>query len=199
MKRIQNVKVSDLWINISFLFCCFQPGRLKQVQGMGWWLDEENIAQLSLNLLDHEITPMHVAYEETCKDAKVSTLSCQCFPSSLGLLFIFYDLSSFKYFHSILPTHSLPRCTILFLIFPSVLSPVLHFMFPFHCFHSFFSSYHYSVMYSILHYSPTLTIWTWIILIFFFWSQKLDGVNELTCPRLRSCHHFVIYLIHNST
>lgn len=38
---------------------------------MGWWLDEENIAQISLNLLDHEITPMHVAYEEAVKDAKV--------------------------------------------------------------------------------------------------------------------------------
>jgi glutamate formiminotransferase len=38
---------------------------------MGWWLDEENIAQVSLNLLDHEETPMHMAYEEALKDAKV--------------------------------------------------------------------------------------------------------------------------------
>ncbi|KAK3702871.1 hypothetical protein QZH41_014145, partial [Actinostola sp. cb2023] len=47
-----------------------KPGRLRHVQGMGWWLDEENIAQVSVNLLDHEITPMHVAYEESIKDAK---------------------------------------------------------------------------------------------------------------------------------
>ncbi|KAK9410978.1 formimidoyltransferase-cyclodeaminase [Crotalus adamanteus] len=47
-----------------------QPGRLKQVQGMGWYLDEENIAQVSTNLLDFETTPLHVVYEEVCKDAK---------------------------------------------------------------------------------------------------------------------------------
>ncbi|XP_013917391.1 PREDICTED: formimidoyltransferase-cyclodeaminase [Thamnophis sirtalis] len=47
-----------------------QPGRLKQVQGIGWYLDEENIAQVSTNLLDFETTPLHVVYEEVCKDAK---------------------------------------------------------------------------------------------------------------------------------
>ncbi|ETE70120.1 Formimidoyltransferase-cyclodeaminase, partial [Ophiophagus hannah] len=47
-----------------------QPGRLKQVQGMGWYLDEENIAQVSTNLLDFETTPLHVVFEEVCKDAK---------------------------------------------------------------------------------------------------------------------------------
>ncbi|XP_042302603.1 LOW QUALITY PROTEIN: formimidoyltransferase-cyclodeaminase [Sceloporus undulatus] len=47
-----------------------QPGRLKQVQGMGWYLDEENIAQVSTNLLDFETTSLHVVYEEVCSDAK---------------------------------------------------------------------------------------------------------------------------------
>ncbi|KAG8224760.1 hypothetical protein J437_LFUL005329 [Ladona fulva] len=47
-----------------------QPGRLRCVQGIGWWLDEANMAQISLNLIDHEVTPMHVAFEEVCKDAK---------------------------------------------------------------------------------------------------------------------------------
>nr|XP_028559086.1 formimidoyltransferase-cyclodeaminase isoform X2 [Podarcis muralis] len=47
-----------------------QPGRLKQVQGMGWYLDEENIAQVSANLLDFETTPLHTVYEEVCKDAQ---------------------------------------------------------------------------------------------------------------------------------
>jgi glutamate formiminotransferase len=41
-----------------------QPGRLKAVQGIGWWLDEARMAQISLNLTDHDVTPMHVAYEE---------------------------------------------------------------------------------------------------------------------------------------
>ena len=41
-----------------------QPGRLQAVQGIGWWLAEHNIAQLSLNLTDMDQTPMHVAFEE---------------------------------------------------------------------------------------------------------------------------------------
>ncbi|KAJ1187906.1 hypothetical protein NDU88_004671 [Pleurodeles waltl] len=47
-----------------------QPGRLKKVQGIGWYLDEVNLAQISTNLLDFEITPLHAVYEEVCKDAK---------------------------------------------------------------------------------------------------------------------------------
>ncbi|XP_077170220.1 formimidoyltransferase-cyclodeaminase [Paroedura picta] len=47
-----------------------QPGRLKQVQGMGWYLEEENIAQVSTNLLDFETTPLHTVYEEVCRDAR---------------------------------------------------------------------------------------------------------------------------------
>jgi len=35
----------------------------------GWWLAEKNIAQISLNLTDMDVTPMHVAYEEAKKDA----------------------------------------------------------------------------------------------------------------------------------
>ncbi|XP_036625290.1 formimidoyltransferase-cyclodeaminase [Trichosurus vulpecula] len=47
-----------------------QPGRLRKVQGIGWYLDEKNIAQVSTNLLDFEITALHTVYEETCKDAQ---------------------------------------------------------------------------------------------------------------------------------
>lgn len=47
-----------------------EPGRLKAVQGIGWWLDEARMAQISLNLTDHDVTPIHVAYEEACKDAR---------------------------------------------------------------------------------------------------------------------------------
>jgi glutamate formiminotransferase / formiminotetrahydrofolate cyclodeaminase len=41
-----------------------QTGRLRAVQGMGWWLDEANLAQVSLNITDHTITPLHVAFNE---------------------------------------------------------------------------------------------------------------------------------------
>uniref|UniRef100_A0A671DP03 Formimidoyltransferase-cyclodeaminase n=1 Tax=Rhinolophus ferrumequinum TaxID=59479 RepID=A0A671DP03_RHIFE len=47
-----------------------QPGRLKKVQGIGWYLDEKNLAQVSTNLLDFEVTALHTVYEETCREAK---------------------------------------------------------------------------------------------------------------------------------
>ncbi|XP_009581929.1 PREDICTED: formimidoyltransferase-cyclodeaminase [Fulmarus glacialis] len=51
-----------------------QPGRLKRVQGIGWYLEEENIAQVSTNLLDFETTPLHTVYEEVCRDAEALNL-----------------------------------------------------------------------------------------------------------------------------
>ena len=57
-----------------------QPGRLKKVQGIGWYLDEKNLAQLSTNLLDFEVTGLHTVYEETCREAQVSSGA----PSWLG-------------------------------------------------------------------------------------------------------------------
>ncbi|XP_065349853.1 formimidoyltransferase-cyclodeaminase-like [Cloeon dipterum] len=47
-----------------------QPGRLKAVQGMGWWLDEANLAQVSLNITNHKITPLHVAFNEVVKESE---------------------------------------------------------------------------------------------------------------------------------
>ena len=48
-----------------------QPGRLKAVKALGWYLEEQDVAQVSMNLTDYENTPLHVAFEECCKDAKV--------------------------------------------------------------------------------------------------------------------------------
>ncbi|KAG8193608.1 hypothetical protein JTE90_000241 [Oedothorax gibbosus] len=47
-----------------------EPGKLKNCQAIGWWLDEANIAQVSINLTDHDVTPIHAAYEEVRKGAK---------------------------------------------------------------------------------------------------------------------------------
>ncbi|XP_077977946.1 formimidoyltransferase-cyclodeaminase-like isoform X2 [Glandiceps talaboti] len=47
-----------------------EPGRLKNVQAIGWYLEEANLAQISTNLTDFEITPMHTVFEEANKDAK---------------------------------------------------------------------------------------------------------------------------------
>ncbi len=45
------------------------PGTLKSVKGIGWYIEEFGIAQVSLNLTDIAITPLHVAFEEVCKKA----------------------------------------------------------------------------------------------------------------------------------
>ncbi|KAJ8367623.1 hypothetical protein AAFF_G00314100 [Aldrovandia affinis] len=47
-----------------------KPGLLKKVQGLGWYLEESNLAQVSTNILDFEVTPIHSVYEEVCRDAQ---------------------------------------------------------------------------------------------------------------------------------
>jgi glutamate formiminotransferase/formiminotetrahydrofolate cyclodeaminase len=51
------------------------PGRLKAVKGIGWWVEEYGMAQVSMNLDNFEITPPHVAYEECAKDARELNLA----------------------------------------------------------------------------------------------------------------------------
>jgi glutamate formiminotransferase/formiminotetrahydrofolate cyclodeaminase len=45
------------------------PGSLKSVKGIGWYIEEYGIAQISLNLTNISITPVHVAFEEASKKA----------------------------------------------------------------------------------------------------------------------------------
>ncbi|MBP7448412.1 MAG: glutamate formimidoyltransferase [Flavobacteriales bacterium] len=45
------------------------PGKLKSVKGIGWFIEEYGIAQLSLNLTDITVTPVHIAFDEACKSA----------------------------------------------------------------------------------------------------------------------------------
>ena len=46
------------------------PGSLKAVKGIGWYIEEYGIAQLSLNLTDIQTTPVHVAFDEACAKAQ---------------------------------------------------------------------------------------------------------------------------------
>lgn len=46
------------------------PGKLKAVKGIGWYIDEYGIAQISYNLTNINITSMHKAFDETCKSAE---------------------------------------------------------------------------------------------------------------------------------
>jgi glutamate formiminotransferase/formiminotetrahydrofolate cyclodeaminase len=46
-----------------------EPGRLEAVKGLGWYVDEYNLAQVSVNLTDYRVTPPHVLFEEVRKEA----------------------------------------------------------------------------------------------------------------------------------
>ena len=45
------------------------PGKLKAVKGIGWFIEEYGIAQISYNLTNISITSMHEAFDATCKAA----------------------------------------------------------------------------------------------------------------------------------
>ncbi len=45
------------------------PGSLKECKAIGWFIEEYGIAQISINLTNISITPVHVAFEEACKKA----------------------------------------------------------------------------------------------------------------------------------
>ena len=47
----------------------FIPGSLKAVKGIGWFIEEYGIAQISLNLTNISITPVHIAFDEVVKKA----------------------------------------------------------------------------------------------------------------------------------
>lgn len=46
------------------------PGSLKACKAIGWFIEEYGIAQVSINLTNISITPVHVAFEESCKKAQ---------------------------------------------------------------------------------------------------------------------------------
>ncbi|MCO5933959.1 glutamate formimidoyltransferase [Mucilaginibacter sp. RB4R14] len=45
------------------------PGTLKSVKAIGWYIEEYGVAQISMNLTNIEVTPIHVAFDEVCKRA----------------------------------------------------------------------------------------------------------------------------------
>ncbi len=47
-----------------------QPGACKAVKAIGWYIEEYGIAQVSMNLTDIAVTPLHIAFEEACKSAE---------------------------------------------------------------------------------------------------------------------------------
>lgn len=46
-----------------------QPGTLKCTKAIGWFIDEYGIAQVSMNMTNLNVTPLHVAFDEVCRCA----------------------------------------------------------------------------------------------------------------------------------
>ncbi len=47
-----------------------QPGMLKAVRGMGWYIPEYGCAQVSMNLIDLDVTPVHTAFDACDESAR---------------------------------------------------------------------------------------------------------------------------------
>ncbi len=55
------------------------------MKAIGWYLDEENLAQISMNLTDFKVTNIHTAYEECETDAQEIQVSL-CGSQIVGLI-----------------------------------------------------------------------------------------------------------------
>lgn len=58
-KLVKDENGNQIWI----------PGSLKEVKAIGWFIDEFGIAQISMNLTNISVTPVHIAYDEVYKKA----------------------------------------------------------------------------------------------------------------------------------
>ena len=56
---VKDADGKDVWI----------PGSLKCVKGIGWFIEEYGVAQISMNLTNRSVTPIHVAFDEVCDKA----------------------------------------------------------------------------------------------------------------------------------
>jgi glutamate formiminotransferase / formiminotetrahydrofolate cyclodeaminase len=57
----RNIEVNGQKIN--------KPGTLKSVKAIGWFIEEYAVAQISMNLTNINITPVHIAFDEVCNKA----------------------------------------------------------------------------------------------------------------------------------
>jgi glutamate formiminotransferase/formiminotetrahydrofolate cyclodeaminase len=46
-----------------------QAGACKAVKGIGWFIEEYGVAQVSMNLVDIDVTPIHIAFDECVRSA----------------------------------------------------------------------------------------------------------------------------------
>ena len=73
------------------------PGSLKFVKAIGWYIEEYGIAQISMNLTNIEVSPVHIAFDEVC--SKASERGMRVTGSELvGLIPLKSMLDAGKYF-----------------------------------------------------------------------------------------------------
>jgi len=58
-RKVKNEKGEDV----------VQPGTCKSVKAIGWFIEEYGVAQVSMNLTNISITPVHIAFDECVKSA----------------------------------------------------------------------------------------------------------------------------------
>jgi glutamate formiminotransferase/formiminotetrahydrofolate cyclodeaminase len=58
-RKVKNEKGEDV----------VQPGACKSVKGIGWFIEEYGQAQVSMNLTDIDVTPIHIAFDECVESA----------------------------------------------------------------------------------------------------------------------------------
>lgn len=46
------------------------PGKFKAVKAVGWYIEDYEIAQISINFINYKITPPHIVFDETIKEAE---------------------------------------------------------------------------------------------------------------------------------
>ncbi|MDR0661140.1 MAG: glutamate formimidoyltransferase [Prevotellaceae bacterium] len=63
-KKAVNANGNEIW----------EPGLLKSVKAIGWYIEEYGIAQISMNLTDITVTPMHIAFDKACERAEARGL-----------------------------------------------------------------------------------------------------------------------------
>lgn len=63
-KKAKDANGNEIW----------EPGLLKSVKAIGWFIEEYGVAQISMNLTDITVTPMHIAFDKACERAEARGL-----------------------------------------------------------------------------------------------------------------------------
>ncbi|MDR3227147.1 MAG: glutamate formimidoyltransferase [Prevotellaceae bacterium] len=58
-KKVVDENGNEIWIS----------GLLKSVKAIGWFIEEYGVAQISMNLTDIDVAPMHIAFDKVCERA----------------------------------------------------------------------------------------------------------------------------------